>query len=266
MMADGPLGFDEDPEDAERRRKERLVRRRDPDLPTPGAEPAEPPQVRLQAGASRYGWFVGVIGVLVLAVLLLGSFGREGPERLGVDPGGGAPPFAAPLALSKLAEADANDVNVAVKADQGDAGKIPACAVRRTDVLNFCALYEKGPVVLALFAPSSQECAEQLDQLDDAARRHPELAFAAVAIRGGLDGVRGLVRDRRWSFPVGYDDDGVLANAFGVVVCPQLTFVRKGGSVQGTSLGTLSPQELERQLDTLAAGGATGATGTTGGG
>ncbi|MBA2349510.1 MAG: redoxin domain-containing protein, partial [Solirubrobacterales bacterium] len=158
-----------------------------------------------------------------------------------------------------------NDVNVAVKADQGDAGRVPACSVRSDDVLNFCALYEKGPVVLALFAPRSQECTEQLDQLDDAARRHPEVAFAAVSIRGKLDDVRDLVRDRRWSFPVGYDDDGVLANAYGVVVCPQLNFVRQGGSVQDTALGAIAPRALEAKIDALAAAGPTGATGTTGG-
>lgn len=261
---DGPLGFEEDPEDVQQRRRERLARRRDPDLPPPGDGPPERPQARLQAGASKYGWFVGVVGVLVLALLLINSYGRDGPEGLGVDPGAGAPPFAAPLALSPLAAADSNDVNVAVKADQGDAGRVPACSVRRPDVLNFCALYEKGPVVLALFAPRSQECTEQLDQLDDAARRHPEVSFAAVSIRGKLEDVRRLVRDRRWSFPVGYDDDGVLANAYGVVVCPQLSFVRRGGGLADSALGALDPRELERKIDALTRTGATGTSGTTG--
>ncbi len=258
---DGPLGFEEDPEDVEQRRKDRLARRRDPDLPAPEEEQHERPQARFQAGASKYGWFVGVVGVLLIAVLLLSTFGRSSPDGLGVDPGAGAPPFAAPLALSPLAAAEENDVNVAVKADQGDAGRVPACSVRRPDVLNFCALYERGPVVLALFAPRSQECTEQLDQLDDAARRHPEVAFAAVSIRGKLEDVRRLVRERRWSFPVGYDHDGVLANAYGVVVCPQLSFVRRGGGVADTALGTLDPQVLEQKIDALTAAGATGTTG-----
>jgi len=84
-------------------------------------------------------------------------------------------------------------------------------------VVNVCALYERRPVVLALLATRSNECIEQLDRLDDAARRHPAVAFAAVSIRGDLEDVRQIVRDRRWTFPVGYDDDGILASAYGVL-------------------------------------------------
>lgn len=264
---DGPLGFDEEfesPEEAARRRRERLARRRDPDLePPPESDPLAP-RARLQAGASKYGWFVGVIGVLLIAILLLQGFGRHGEKGLGIKRGGGAPPFAAPLALAPLAAADHNDVNVAVKAGQGDAGKVPACSVRRPDVLNLCALYDKGPVVLAFFAARSGKCIEQLDRLDDAARRHPDVSFAAVSIRGNLADVRRIIRARRWSFPVGYDHDGVLADAYGVVICPQITFIRRGGTVASTSLGELDAPELEAKVAALERG-TTGPTGATGG-
>ena len=63
-------------------------------------------------------------------------------EALGVSELGGH-------AVSALAASDDNYVNVATKAGQGDAGNVPACSVRRPDVLNVCALWERGPVVLA---------------------------------------------------------------------------------------------------------------------
>lgn len=249
---DGPLGFDEDGEDEARRA--RLARRQDPDLvaqgrPATGRRQPQPP-ARLPGGVSRYGWFVGVVGVLLISLLTLNTFRSEGPGVQGITTGGKAPPFAAPLALSALAASENNFVNVAVKAGQGDAGNVPACSVRRPDVLNVCALWERGPVVLAFFA-RSERCVEQLDQLDDIARRHPDVSFAAMSLRGDLGDVRALVRKRGWGFPVGYDTDGILANAYGVADCPQITFLRRGGSVQDTSLGVITPRDLEARVTRL---------------
>lgn len=251
--SDGPLGFGEDAEDEARRA--RLAGRQDPDLvaqgrPATGRRQEQPP-ARLPGGASRYGWFVGVVGVLVIALITLNTFRSEGPGSRGITTGGDAPPFAAPLALSALAASDDNYVNVAVEAGQGDAGAVPACSVRRPDVLNICALWERGPVVLAFFATRSQKCVQQLDQLDDIARRHPRVSFAAMSIRGDLGDVRALVRGRRWGFPVGYDTDGILANAYGVAVCPQITFLRRGGAVQDTSLGAIAAPDLEARVGRL---------------
>lgn len=246
----GPLDFDDDPEDAAR--PARPARREDPELiaegrSATGREQAQP-KPRRPARAPRYGWFVGVVGVLIISLSTVHAFRTERPGPRGIASGGDTPPFAAPLAVSALAAANANDVNVAVRRGQGEAGGVPACCVRGPDVVKVCALYERGLVVLALFATRSSECIEQLDRLDDAARRHPAVAFAAVSIRGDLDDVREVVRDRRWTFPVGCDDDGILAGVYGVAVCPQITFVREGGRVTETSLGAISPGDLEARV------------------
>jgi hypothetical protein len=78
--------------------------------------------------------------------------------------------------------------------------------------------------------------------------------FAALAIRGVRDELRALVRRHRWGFPVGYDRDGVLANVYGVAVCPHLTYALPGGRVTATSVGTLGAAALERRLDELERG------------
>ncbi len=247
---EGPLGFDEDP-DAEEARRARLARRQDPDLiaqgrVATGRQQGQPP-ARLPAGASRYGWFVGVVGVLLIATIVLSNLRTDGPGSRGITTGGKAPPFAAPLATSRLQ----GDVNVAVAANSGDAGSVPACSLRRPDVLNLCALYEKGPVVLAFFATRGEECVKQLDLLDDVSARHPDIRFAAISIRGDRADLRRTIRDRRWRFPVGYDADGILANAYGVAVCPQITFLRKGGAVQDTTFGAVSARGLEARVRRL---------------
>lgn len=250
MASDGPLGFDDSPGDEEP--DERPARRHSPDpvdvgRGVQGAPRAQAP-ARRPGGAGGYGRFVGVVGVLVVVAITLNGFRAERPGSPGVASGAQAPPFAAPLVLSQLD----GDVNVALEAGSGEAGNVPACSVRRPDVLNVCALYERGPVVLASFTTRGEECIAQLDRLDDVAARHGQVRFAAIAIRGDREDLRRLVGQRGWRFPVGYDHDGILAGAYGgVVVCPQLTFLRRGGGVQSTSLGAIGLSELETRVREL---------------
>jgi hypothetical protein len=228
----GPLGFDDDEEaPVASRQGER-----------PALAPARPP-----AGASRYGWFVGVVAVLLLGYVSLNTLRSSGPGSQGPAVGSRLPPFAAPLALGGLD----GDVNVARKAGQGSAGARPACAVRGPDILNSCQLAERGPVVLAFLATRGARCSRELDRLQALRGRHPGLQIAAVSIRGSRDGLRALVRAHGWRFPVAYDRDGILANLFGVAVCPQITYALPGGRVRATSVGELGAAELERRIAAL---------------
>lgn len=247
----GPLDFDPDAEDEGGPAR---APRSGPDTDGAGSGPmAAPSRGGLPAVARGSAWVVGVVGVVVVALRVLGTFGAGGgPGGERVAAGGQAPPFAAPLALSALAAGENSDVNVAVKAGQGEAGRVPACSVRRPDVLNVCALYERGPVVLAFFSVRSAECLDQVDRLDALAGRHPEVAVAAVSLGGNLGDVRRAVRERGWRLPVGWDHDAILAGAYGAPACPQLTFLRRGGRVESTNLGVLEAQQLEARVRRLA--------------
>jgi hypothetical protein len=105
---------------------------------------------------------VGVVAVLALGYITVNTIRSEGPGSRGLKAGTRVPPFAAPLALSNLK----GDVNIARKANSGSAGKVPACSVRRPDVLNVCELYERGPVVLAFFATRGKQCTRELDVVE----------------------------------------------------------------------------------------------------
>jgi hypothetical protein len=150
------------------------------------------------------------------------------------------PAFAVPLALSALD----GDANIAQHADEGQAGNRPACEVRGRDILNGCALREAGPVVLAFFVTRDGRCVGQLDAMQQVAAQVPGVRFAAIAIRGDRGDLRAMVRRHGWRFPVGYDRDGALSNAYHVQVCPQLTFARRGGKVATTTFGRLGPEAL----------------------
>jgi hypothetical protein len=210
------------------------------------------PGVPRTPGASRYGWFVGVVIFLVLVYIALNTArNTDSQSSTGPKPGERLPPFAAPLATSRLE----GDVNIATEETKGgSAGKVPACDLRRPDVLNSCVLAERGPVVLAFLATRGGRCVEELDVLERLRRSYPGVQFAAVAIRGDRDSLRRTIRAHRWGFPVGYDRDGVLANLYGVAVCPQLTLADGRGRVRKTLIGSRATDapHLRRELDALA--------------
>jgi hypothetical protein len=237
----GPLDFDEDDEDraaaAEEERRSPLVGARPADR-----APAPPPARRPLAPQGRhYVWVVGAGAVVLILVLLISTI-QQGTGRgaRGVPPGEVMPPFAVPLATGTLD----GDANIAKGEGEGQAGDRPACEVRGREILNGCALREAGPVVLAFFTVRNRECVAEIDAMQSVRARLPGVQMAAIAIRGDRDDLRDLVRRHGWSFPVGYDRDGALANAYHVQVCPQLTFAHRGGAVMETTFGKLLPAEL----------------------
>ena len=198
--------------------------------------------------ARRGGWIIGLVTVVFLAYVAYNTFTTDSIGSRGVAPGANLPPFAVPLATSGLEDAFAN---VATAPGQGQAGNTPACEVRGAQVLNVCALAERGPVVLAFLATRAADCTGALDVMEAARRRHPGVQFAAVSLGGDIEETAQLVRANDWSFPVGWDQDGVLANLYAVAVCPQVTFATFGGEVQGTAIGQLEPADFERRLEGL---------------
>lgn len=186
---------------------------------------------------SRGTWFVGVLAIAALGWITLNTLRTDSPGSRGIPAGRPLPPFAAPLALSRVDK----DANVTVK------GRRPACRVRGPEVLNSCELAERGPVVLAFLAAGSDRCDRQIDVLDRARSRFPDVAFAAVSIRGDRDDLRRTIRRRGWRLPVGYDRDGAVANLYAVAVCPTIVFARRGRVTQ-TALGSLDEAELARGI------------------
>lgn len=241
----GPLGFDQQPGEDDAAEREAAAER------TPA-----PPRSAAPAGVisgHRHAWLLGAAAILVVAALSIQSSRPEAPRATGVPAGERLPPFAAVLATSDVVcddEDDPCDVNVAASGArvQGSAGRRPACEVRGPTVFNVCELNERGPLVLGLAASRATSCLDAWDRLEPLARRHRGLQIALVAIGGGLEELRERVRARRWSFPVGWDRDGILASVYGVAACPYVTVARWGGRVQGTVVGpgAASGGELDR--------------------
>jgi hypothetical protein len=179
----------------------------------------------------RYGRYVGVLGVLIAVLFVINTMLSNSHGVGGIAPGQRLAPFAVPLALGAVN----GDADIATHADDGEAGKRPACSVRGAGILNVCELYERGPVVLALFVDGGS-CPQVLSEMQALAPSFPGVRFAGVALEGQRGGLRTLIRARNLTIPVGFDRDGVLAALYKVVSCAQLTFAYPGGVVQSKPL------------------------------
>ena len=220
----------------------------EPPAPPPRSPPPpEPAPPRAPRSASSFTWIVGVLVVILLAYITLNSIRTEGPGSRGLEVGDPLPPFAAPLAVSKLN----GDANIARKAGSGNEGKVPACSVRGRDIVNVCQLAERGPVVIVFFATKSERCLDQVDLVERVRAEFPDVQFAAVSIRGDREEVRSAVRKRGWKIPVAYDRDGAVSNLYAVAVCPTITFARADGKVSGTALRFLDERELGPEIRRL---------------
>ncbi len=198
------------------------------DRPPAGAAAPLPPGV---PPPQRYGRYVGLFALLILVLITINTIVTKPNGASGVAPGAKLPPFAAPLAIG----GPSGDVNIATAANQGRAGKVPACSVRGAGVLNVCELYEHGPVVLALFI-NGGSCADVLGSIQALVHEYPGVRFAAVALGGSTAGVRSLLHTKHLTFPVGVDRDGALVALYKVASCPQVSFAYPGGTVQSKAL------------------------------
>ena len=198
----------------------------------------------------RFGGIVGAVALVILVLITINTFVTKPNGVKGLGPGEQLPPFAVPLALGGLN----GDADTARHADEGSAGRVPACQERGARILNVCQLYEGAPVMLALFVDGGS-CPDVLGDMQALAPSFPGVRFAAVAIKGDRAKVRKLIRSRGLTLPVGLDSDGALAALYKVATCPQLTFAYPGGAAQGNAILTRpSRAALRARLDQLVAG------------
>ena len=128
---------------------------------------------------------------------------------------------------------------------------MPACELVSKDVVNVCEL-RKRPLVLTFIFDRGADCYPQVDRTE---RVKDDLDGSAVRDRllqpQEPDEIRRLVEERRWTQPVAVDQDGAVANLYGVGGCPTTVFAKAGGKVAGTKLGNITEQELRTRAERL---------------
>ena len=190
----------------------------------------------MPAPGNKYAWAVGIVMLMVLSVLLFvqtlpnSGEGSTGPER-----GTRLKAFAAPSALGDL-EGDANVCQAKAHCNDQTGETRPASCVGE-DVVNLCELREQAARAHLHLRPRRG--------LLPAGRPHrasegqlPGVNFATVYFsHKDRDEIAALVEERGWTQPVAIDQDGAVANLYGVGGCPTTVFARAGGKVRGHQAG-----------------------------
>jgi hypothetical protein len=210
-------------------------------------EPVRRPEVP-RAG-NKYAWLVGILMFMALAVLLFvqtipnSGSGLDGPAK-----GTRLKAFAAPSAIGSLS----GDANVCQKEPCPEqAGSRPACELVSEDVVNLCEL-RRRPLVLTFIFDRGADCYPQVDRTERLKEDLDGVQFATVFFsRKKRDEIRRLVEQRRWTQPVAVDQDGAVANLYGVGGCPTTIFTSAGGKVVDTKLGNITEEELRTRAERL---------------
>jgi hypothetical protein len=210
-------------------------------------EPVRRPEV--PRPGNKYAWLVGILMFMGLAVLLFAQTlpnsgeGLEGPE-----PGTRLKAFAAPSATGAIS----GDANVCQKDPcPKQAGAKPACSLTSEGVVNVCELRER-PLVLTFIFDRGADCYPQVDRTERVMGELDGVQFATVFFsRKERSEIERLVRERGWTQPVGIDQDGAVANLYGVGGCPTTVFAHAGGRVASTKLGNITEQELRTRAERL---------------
>lgn len=244
----------DEPEEPPPSDREAVGHRLDPDLaaslargeqrPSDGAERSEPDGAERRAPREataptnaplpakaidnrRYGWGIGIFGLVVVVIVSVYLFATHGVGTTGVPPGQPLRAFAAPLANSSL-EGYANTSN-------------PTCTLARHDprALNTCLIVRRRPLVLSFFVIGSSSCVSQVNALQRLAGEFPpgSVQFAAVAVHASRAATEALVRSHHWTIPVAYDSRGDVQTAFGIQICPIAELVERGGIVADRLIG-----------------------------
>jgi hypothetical protein len=210
-------------------------------------EPVRRPEV--PRPGNKYAWLVGILMVMGLGVLLFAqTLPNEGSGLEGPEPGTRLKAFAAPSATGSL-EGDANVCQKEPCPEQ--AGAQPACELVASDVVNVCEL-RRRPLVLTFIFDRGADCYPQVDRTERVRDELPGVQFASLFFtHKDPDEIAALVRERGWTQPIAIDQDGAVANLYGVGGCPTTVFARAGGEVVETRLGNLTEEQLRAEAERL---------------
>lgn len=212
--------------------------------------PEQPRRPEVPRPGNKYAWLVGILMLMVLAVVLfLQTLPNEGKGIDGPRRGSVLKAFAAPSVRGNL-EGDANVCQRREDCSE-QAGAKPACTLVSEEIVNVCELRRK-PLVLTFIFDRGADCYPQVDRTERVRARLPGVNFATVFFTHKERAeVRRLAEERGWRQPVAIDQDGLVANLYGVGGCPTTVFARAGGRVAATALGNLTEDELRRRAQRL---------------
>ena len=208
---------------------------------------------------SRYSLYVGIAVIVLIVVATANTLSTRDDGILGAsaaEVGEPLPQFAVPELLGET-EGDANvfqdDCETGSNPCPAGDQRTPACQVDLPEVIRVCDHFDK-PLVISFWFTGGADCLPTQDVVDQVATRFAgRVNFLSINVRDDRDKARGIVTDRGWRIPVGWDADGAVSNLYRVGGCPTVAFAYPGGLLSEAAIGTdhLSEEQLTADVERL---------------
>ncbi|HMC79910.1 MAG TPA: TlpA disulfide reductase family protein [Acidimicrobiia bacterium] len=143
-------------------------------------------------------------------------------------------------------------VNPVHRVDPRNSGSAPAFALRALDGQTVSLAALRGqPVVVNFWGAWCEQCTNELPQLGEMHRRHPDVAIVGILYREDPEVGRATAEKAGVAWPTLVDPDGSVAAAYGVEGAPATFFIRPDGTIAGDLLGPVSVGILEKQFQKI---------------
>ncbi len=106
------------------------------------------------------------------------------------------------------------------------------------------------PIVVNFWASYCHPCRQEFPLLRSALSEHrgDRLAIVGIDYRDIASDARAFAEQERAKWPMGFDEDGAVAHAYGVRAIPQTFFVDRRGTIRARVFGEMSARDLQRDL------------------
>ncbi len=205
----------------------------------------------------RYSIFVGLLFVALIIVAFLHTLGANQPGTLGLEQLPARwplPEFAVPAAAGTLegeANVAQNDCETAQVPCPEGARRSPACQIHVAGAIRVCDLFDR-PLVLSFWFTKGGNCTAQQDVVQSVYERYRgRVSFLSLDVGDERGTVRELIRQHGWKMAVGYDPEGTVAGLYRVGGCPTFAYAFPGGTLQSTSIGDLTKDQLDAHIREL---------------
>ena len=114
------------------------------------------------------------------------------------------------------------------------------------------AAFRGRPVVLNFFFSSCKPCIDEMPRFEaESKRRGDSVVFVGIDhFEARTDGRR-IVRRTKVTYPVGWDETGIVAPTYGAIAFPTTVFIDRDGVVRKRFFAAVSAETLRRNIDTI---------------
>ena len=114
------------------------------------------------------------------------------------------------------------------------------------------AAYRGRPVVLNFFFSSCKPCIDEMPRFEaEWKRRGSSVVFLGIDhFEPRADGQQ-IVMRTKVTYPIGWDETGVVAPTFGAIAFPTTVFIDRAGVVRKRFVAAVTASELTRNIDTI---------------